>query len=80
MGTAGEEGGRGAAAAGKGCPSNRACRLHSGSEPSSRLQNDRLHAAPLSTKEPKERRDGQEKGRGGARRGSMLSVATFHLP
>ena len=45
METAGEEGGQGAAAVGKGCPSNHAG-LHSGNEPNSKMQNDRLQGLP----------------------------------
>lgn len=58
MGTAGEEGARAGLLAKVALVT--ACRLHSGSEPNSTMQNDRLHAAPTNTKEPQEQRDGQE--------------------
>lgn len=70
---------RGAAAAGRGCPSNRAG-LRSGSEPSSEMRNDRLHAAPAGTEAPKGQRGGGEKGGPGESCGSMPSGATFRLP
>lgn len=79
MGTAGEGAGRGAAAAGKGCPGNRAG-LHSGSEPNSKMQNDRLHGGSCKHKGTKGTRAGLEKGRHRVRWGPTLSFTTFHLP
>ena len=56
---------REAAAAGKGCPGNRAG-LHSGSEPNSKMQNDRLHGRLLQAQrhQRNEGRPGERKAQG----------------
>lgn len=77
MGTAGEEGGWGVAAAGKGCPSNRSGSIQevNGTPRCKMIPFTQLLP---STKEPKEPRDGQEV-KPKARWGPGLSVG-YNLP